>query len=84
MNMNMIINIYFTLRQIYIVPGQIHIAPGQIYNLMSDKYDYDYDNKYLINMNMNMIINIYLNIIEDWCPDRYILCPDRYCTWTDI
>ena len=25
----------------------MHIVPGQIYDLMSDKYEYEYDNKYL-------------------------------------
>ena len=43
MNMNMNINMIINL---YIAPGQIHIAPRQIYDLMSDKYEYEYDNKY--------------------------------------
>ena len=37
--MNMNINMNIAL-------GQIYIALGQIYDLMSDKYEYEYDNKY--------------------------------------
>ena len=31
----------------YIAPGQIHIVPRHIYDLVSNKYEYEYENKYL-------------------------------------
>ena len=34
--------IYIAPRQIYIALGQIHIAPRQIYDLIVQKYEYEY------------------------------------------